>query len=99
MHMVKRAQGLSDWVDSLQSSGRYTFAREEALVALKGKKIAFKRAADRLIEKGRILIVRRGFYVIVPLEYKSAGAPPADWFIDALMKVQRHPYYVGLLSA
>ncbi len=42
---------------------------------------------------------RRGFFVIVPLEYKSAGAPPASWFIDDLMRFHDLPYYVGLLSA
>jgi predicted transcriptional regulator of viral defense system len=58
-----------------------------------------KSAARRLALKGRLVAPRRGFYVIVPLEYVSAGAPPASWCIDALMKFQEHPYYVGLLSA
>jgi predicted transcriptional regulator of viral defense system len=39
------------------------------------------------------------FYVIVPLEYKNAGGPPPSWYIDDLMKFQKQPYYVGLLSA
>ena len=62
-------------------------------------KIAFKRAAVRLTRKGRLIVARRGFYVIVPLEYQSAGSPPPSWYIDTLMKEWKHPYYVGLLSA
>ncbi|MGH7565906.1 MAG: type IV toxin-antitoxin system AbiEi family antitoxin [Gemmatimonadota bacterium] len=42
---------------------------------------------------------RRGFYVIVPLEYRSTGSPPPTWFIDDLMRFLAQPYYVGLLSA
>ena len=41
----------------------------------------------------------KGFYVIVPPEYRAVGAPPASWFIDDLMKYLDRPYYVGLLSA
>jgi predicted transcriptional regulator of viral defense system len=60
---------------------------------------AFKLAASRQKSKGRLVSPRRGFHVIVPVEYRSAGGPPADWYIDALMAFYRQPYYVGLLSA
>lgn len=96
---MKKAKTLPSWVDNLQSQGRYTFASSEAIVALGGKKIAFKRAAARLTYKGRLIVARRGFYVIVPLEYQPAGSPPPSWYIDALMKEWKRPYYVGLLSA
>ena len=39
------------------------------------------------------------FYVIVPLEYQSAGGPPVSWFIHDLMAAMQLPYYVGLLTA
>lgn len=90
---------LSEFVDHLQSSGRYTFTRAEALKALELSETALKNAAWRLTEKGRVVMPRRGFFVIVPLEYLSAGAPPPSWFIDHLMRFQGRPYYVGILSA
>jgi predicted transcriptional regulator of viral defense system len=96
---MKTAKTLPSWVDGLQSQGRYAFTSSEAIAALGGKKIAFKRAAARLTRKGRLIVARRGFYVIVTLEYQSSGAPPPSWYIDALMKEWKHPYYVGLLSA
>ncbi len=97
--IVARPRDLSDFVDQLQASGRYTFHREEALSALGVSDIALQSAARRLAAKGRICAPRRGFYVIVPVEYSQSGAPPPSWFIDDLMKFHRHPYYVGLLSA
>src|ERR1017187_9916049 len=94
-----RPKDLSGFVDQLQASGRYAFRREEARSALGISEIALRSSARRLAAKGRICAPRRGFYVIVPVEYSQPGAPPPSWFIDDLMKFHRHPFYVGLLSA
>ena len=40
-----------------------------------------------------------GFYVVVPPQHASWGAPPPSWYIDALMRREGRPYYVGLLKA
>jgi len=90
---------LTLFVDSLQESGRYTFTREEAADSCVLSGIAFRHAALRLQKQNRLVAPRRGFFVIVPLEYRSAGAPPPAWYIDALMRFHGRPYYVGLLSA
>jgi predicted transcriptional regulator of viral defense system len=90
---------LPQYVDRLQQSGRYAFTRERALSDLSLSPIAINRAAERLAHQGRLIAPRRGFFVIVPLEYKAAGAPPPSWFIDDLMRFHQQPYYVGLLSA
>lgn len=97
--MRQSAETLAEFVDALQERGRYTFSREEALAALGSTPIALKRAAERLKAKRRLATPRRGFYTIVPLEYRQSGAPPADSFIDQLMRFHGVPYYVGLLSA
>jgi predicted transcriptional regulator of viral defense system len=86
-------------VDGLQESGRYTFTREEAADSCGLSDIAFRHAALRLHKQTRLVAPRRGFFVIVPIEYRSAGAPPPAWYIDALMRFHGRPYYVGLLSA
>lgn len=86
-------------MDSLQARGYYSFVRSDAQKALKATDAGLKFAANRLSKKGRIASPRRGFFVIVPTEYQMAGAPPATWFIDELMKFHGLPYYVGLLSA
>ncbi len=60
---------------------------------------AFLDAAERLQKHGHLVSPRRGFYVIVPPRFLSWGAPPAEWYIDDLMRFERCPYYVGLIKA
>ncbi len=92
-------QSLAAWIDDLQAAGRYTFARED-LVDFPGKsRVAVDAALRRLKQKARIQSPRRGFFVIVPVEYRSLGCLPATWFIADLMRFLDQPYYVGILSA
>ena len=56
-------------------------------------------ALGRLAKKGTVASPARGFYVIVPPEYRRLGCLPADQFVPALMERSRRPYYVALLSA
>jgi predicted transcriptional regulator of viral defense system len=101
MHTERRHQGetLSRLVDSYQATGRYVLTRDQALKALSISDEALKKAVQRLVVKRRLAVPRRGFFIIVPMEYREAGAPPPAWFIDELMKFSGQPYYVGLLSA
>jgi len=88
-----------DFVDRLQAEGRYTFTRTDVRETLGQWNAAIRGALRRLDKVGRIVRPREGFYVIVPLEYLSAGSPPATWFVHDLMTYLARPYYVGLLSA
>jgi predicted transcriptional regulator of viral defense system len=90
---------LSLWVEEIQSRGRYTFTRAEAESGTGRSFVGAQSALRRLKELGRIVSPRRGFYVVVPPEYRTAGSPPASWFVDDLMRFIGQPYYVGLLSA
>jgi predicted transcriptional regulator of viral defense system len=97
--MKKAPKSLNDWVNGLQRVGSYTFTREKALYELAVEAGTLEKALQRLNTQGRILRLRKRFYVIVPLEYQSTGTIPAEWFIDELMKYIGKPYYVGCLSA
>ena len=90
---------LTTFVNDLQAKGRYTFTLTEAAEVIPITGLALEAALRRLRKRGRIANPRRGFYVIVPLEYREAGCPPANWFIHDLMRFLDQPYYVGLLSA
>lgn len=57
------------------------------------------KALARLIEYGSLASPERGFYVIVPPEYRSLGSLPAEQFVPALMETHGLHYYAGLLSA
>ena len=95
----QRSKSLRGFLETLQASGRYTFTRVEAAKALGRSDIALKNALWRLARTGRAASPRRGFYVIVPPEYRVARSLPAVWFIRDLMDYLGRPYYVGLLTA
>lgn len=87
------------YIDNLAAAGRYHFGSNEAQAALGVSAAAAKVALNRLTKQGAIASPARGFYVIVPPEYRSLGCLPADQFIPALMKSLNLPYYAGLLTA
>ena len=90
---------LSGYVSGLLSAGRTVFTAEEAEQALGVGRGAFLDAAERLQRRKSLLNPRQGFYVVVPAQFASWGAPPPAWYIDALMCHERQAYYVGLLKA
>lgn len=96
---VAASPSLAEFVDDLQGRGRYVFTRAEAAKAVGGSEVALAAGLRRLKNRRRIASPRQGFFLIVPIEYRDAGSPPASWFIDDLMRHLGQPYYVGLLSA
>lgn len=86
-------------IDQLHRQARYTFTRRDIEQRLRMETATLTKALQRLRRSGRIRRVRRGFYVIVPLEYQTAGMIPPDWYIDDLMTELDCPYYIGVLSA
>jgi predicted transcriptional regulator of viral defense system len=96
---VSNPGGLHDWIMALPENGRYTFSREEAASVSGLSPAAVKMTLYRLKRNGAIVSPRRSFFVVVPPEYRSAGSPPATWFIDDLMRHLGRTYYVALLSA
>ena len=94
-----RRSALSSYVSGLLSAGRTVFTAEEAEQALGVGHGAFLDASERLQRREALLNPRQGFYVVVPPQYASWGAPPPTWYIDALMHREDPAYYVGLLKA
>ncbi len=87
------------FIDGLAAAGRYHFDSAEARSALGVSAAAAKLALHRLAKQRLIASPARGFYVVLPPEYRALGCLPADQFIPALMTHRGLPYYVGLLSA
>ena len=90
---------LRDYVSALAARGRYHFGSQEAQEALGVSALAFRLAVSRLAKRGAVASPARGFYVIVPPEYRNLDCLPADQFIPALMERLGLSYYAGLLSA
>ena len=94
-----KRSALSGYVSGLLSAGRTVFTAEEAEQALGVGHGAFLDAAERLQRRKALVSPRQGFYVVVPPQYASWGAPPPTWYIDPIMRHERQTYYVGLLMA
>ena len=97
--LYDRRSPLSGFLNGLLSSGQMVFTADDAEQVLGIGHGAFLDAAERLKRRRALLTPRRGFYVVVPPQFASWGAPPPAWYIDALMRYEDQTYYVGLLKA
>jgi predicted transcriptional regulator of viral defense system len=75
-----------NYIDQLQSKGRYTFLKSDLTQKPGLSPAAIELSLNRLLKKHRIAMIRQGFYIIVPLEYQPNGILPASWFIHQLME-------------
>ena len=66
------------YLASLAASGRYHFDSREVQSALGVSAQAAKLALNRLKKQNLIASPARGFYVIVPPEYRTLDCLPAD---------------------
>jgi predicted transcriptional regulator of viral defense system len=88
------------WIEEQQSKGKLAFSITELKKAVpNNSEVALKRAMDRLSEKGKIVSIFKGYYVIVSPQYAAKGILPPVYFIDGLMKYVERNYYISLLNA
>lgn len=91
---------LNEWVQGQELRGRTSFSVEELRDVFPDRSVSvLKTDLSRLHASGKIQLVYRGFYVIVPVQYKLKGVVPPNYYINELMAYMKKPYYVGLLSA
>jgi len=76
------------WIEQLQSRGAFTFSIESAKNELPAySEIALKRALSRLSEKGKIISVYKGYYLILPPQYALKGILPPSLFFRCIFSV------------
>ena len=90
---------LKSYIDTLASTGKYFFTLDEALTSLGITRSALNSSLRRLKAKNEIASPIKGFFMIIPPEYRSLEALPPEEFIDDLMRYLNLSYYVGLQSA
>lgn len=88
-----------EYITELAASGRHHFTIAEARLSLGGSLVAVRAALRRLSKAQLIASPYRGFYVVVPPEYRSLGCLPPDQFVHQLMGHLGEVYHVALLSA
>lgn len=90
---------IKKWIDQNAAGGKLCFTQEELMSGMNSSEVALRSALRRLKQKGEIASPLRGFYMVVPPEYRFLGSLPPEQFIDDLMSYLELPYYIGLLSA
>lgn len=100
MEPAKVNLSLEKWVEQQLSLGRYGFALSVLRKLFdQHTETAVKFALKRLADKGKILSIHKGYYLILPPQYSSKGILPPGLFLDTFMKFLERPYYVALLNA
>ncbi|MBK9129846.1 MAG: type IV toxin-antitoxin system AbiEi family antitoxin, partial [Phycisphaerales bacterium] len=89
----------ADFLDQMARAGRYHFATKDAAREMGRSESATRAALLRLTNQGRIAQPYRGFYVIVPPEYRELGCLPAAQFVPQLLDHLGEKHYAALLTA
>ena len=90
----------SSWVESFEKNGLHSFSLRELKSELpNATEAAIKLSLNRLSNKGKILSLHHGYYLIISPEYRSKGILSPYTFIDGLMNFMERPYYLSLLNA
>ena len=90
---------IKEYLNKQIAYGRCYFTINDAYKELNKSRNAILHSISRLIGKGEIVSPVKGFYVIIPPEYKILGCIPADQFIPYLMGYLGYKYYAGLITA
>jgi len=91
---------VEDWVNLLLAQGKYSFALHQLRTGFPEQTdTANKFALKRLVDKELIISIHKGYYLIIPPQYRSKGILPPALFLDAFMKELGRPYYMALLNA
>lgn len=97
--MNRRIETARQYIDGLAGQGRYFFSSADAREALGVSPAAARMALHRLSQQGLVASPARGYYVVVPPEYRELGCLPAEQWVPSLMERLGLRYYAGLLTA
>lgn len=89
----------SEYLDKLRARGERAFTLKQAMKDLKASSESIVSAISRLKKKGKIISPARGFYIMVPAEYRPLGSIPAEELVPLLMEHLGCKYYTCLLTA
>jgi len=88
-----------EYIKYLLSIESYSFSVDEISKATDGTANSLKFELHRLSEKGEVINLRKGFYLIITPRYSSAKKLPIQLYCEKLFNHLNRNYYVGLFSA
>ncbi len=96
-NMGNKFKNIRDWILYLQAMHKICFSTKDIEQYFERKSsAAIKSSMDRLVKKGYISCIIKGFYVIMP---RNGRMVEPKNYIDSMMKYLGRKYYVGTLSA
>ena len=100
VNIVEKEIKILNWIDKSLANGQFCFTSKliDRHLPIKSK-VALKRKLDRLVAKGKIVSIHKGFYIIISPAYQNMGILPPEMFMDDMMGYLKRPYYISLLSA
>lgn len=90
---------IKDFINDLSANGKRCFTISEVKKTLGSSDKAAWNAIERLKAVGELASPAKGFYLIIPPEYRILKCLPPEFFIPQLMEHWEMPYYVCLQSA
>lgn len=88
-----------EYIKYLLSIENYSFSLDEIAKATAGYGNSLKFELIRLSEKGEIVNLRKGFYLIITPRYSSLKKLPVQLYCEKLFNYLNRNYYLGLFSA
>jgi predicted transcriptional regulator of viral defense system len=88
-----------EYIKYLLSIESYSFSLDEIAQITAGSSNSLKFELHRLTDKGEIVNLRKGFYLIITPRYSSAKKLPIQLYCEKLFNHLNRNYYVGLFSA
>jgi predicted transcriptional regulator of viral defense system len=88
-----------EYIKYLLSIENYSFSLDEIANVTAGSSNSLKFELLRLSEKGEIVNLRKGFYLIITPRYSTAKKLPLQLYCEKLFKHLDRNYYIGLFSA
>ncbi|NUN10287.1 MAG: hypothetical protein HUU54_14025 [Ignavibacteriaceae bacterium] len=91
---------IEHFVEEVLSSGKISFSLQDAINRFPGQSVnSVKLALYRQVGKQKIISFYKGYYLIIPPEYKNRKILPLELFVDRFFNYLNREYYVSLLSA
>lgn len=91
---------IANWIENREMTGFPTFSYKEVCASFPA--LSARVVSNELHRMGklkRIQSVHKGFYTVVPVQFKDRGIVPPYNYIGQLMAYLGKPYYISLLSA
>ena len=83
---LRQYKSAEDWVNHLLAKGKFAFALHQFRADFPEQSdIAYKFALKRLVDKEQIISIHKGYYLIIPPQYRSKGILPPALFLNAFM--------------